>query len=188
MIPASSWIQYQKHAEGCPGTCDVRCSIGIPGANFCMRTTEQVHTRLQILQSRHPLQGTPVLYPACHPRAPAELVEALRAHEGAAMPIGGEPITAEPDAALTELLNGMSIEEAAVLLREGRLGLWPEPPRNIGERLARHLMVQALNAEFEKRGIPLEIVAHKPGGAGGGVNRLFLCFSQAAMLRALTMS
>ena len=60
---------------------------------------------------------------------------------------------------LDEMLNGMTIEQAAVALVEGRLGLdFDGPPKTLGDKVARHLYVHAMNRELERTGSPVRIV------------------------------
>ena len=60
---------------------------------------------------------------------------------------------------LDEMLNGMTIEEAAKALVEGRLGVdFGGPPKTLGDKVARHLYVEAMNRELERIGSPIRIV------------------------------
>lgn len=63
------------------------------------------------------------------------------------------------------MLNGMTPKEAARALVEGRLGMdFGDPPKTLGERVMRHLYVDAMNRELERMGVPVRIVPVKPAG------------------------
>lgn len=57
-----------------------------------------------------------------------------------------------------DFLNGMTPEQAARALVDGRLALdFGGPPKTIGERVARNLYVAALNRELDRIGSPIRI-------------------------------
>lgn len=56
------------------------------------------------------------------------------------------------------LLGGLTPEQAALALVEGRLGLdFGEPAKTLGDRVARALYVDSLNRELQRMGVPVRV-------------------------------
>jgi hypothetical protein len=56
------------------------------------------------------------------------------------------------------MLGGLTPEQAARALTEGRLGLdFGGPATTLGDRVARYLYVDAMNRKLERMGVPLRI-------------------------------
>ena len=55
-------------------------------------------------------------------------------------------------------LGGMTIEQAAQALIDGRLVVdFGKPPKTLGDKVARHLYVDALNRHLERLGSPIRV-------------------------------